>query len=102
MSAKPKRPTYAELRRKLTELEAQMVHSLACAHADLPRAHTSKLMGSGVLITVHANGGREICKPFMIKDGLSSETIAALQADLQRSHDLTLMFKPQEKDKLKP
>jgi len=35
-------------------------------------------------------------EPTLIRDGLSPETIAAIKADLKRSYDLAIQFKPKE------
>lgn len=89
---KPKKPTRAALQRKIMELEAQMASVYHFADAELHKAQS--LMGSGVLIQMHALGGRELIKPVVIRDGLSPETIAALRNDLIRSYELATLFKP--------
>ena len=91
---KTKPVTRAELHRRIAELNAQLVHVYHFAHRALPKTSTDHLMASGVLITMHAIGGRELITPVVIKNGLSADTIAALQRDLVRSYDLTVAFKP--------
>ena len=51
-------------------------------------------MSSGVLLQFTGVGGKELVNPVMIRDGLSDATIAAIKADLQRSFDLSVAFKP--------
>lgn len=84
----------AELERKLGEALAGQIHVYHFADAELSKASTDKLMGSGVVLTLTVLGGREVCKPVLIRDGLSAETINALRADFARSYTLATMFKP--------
>ena len=91
-TTKPKKPTRSELASKVKELEAQLSHSLYYASVELPKA--GNLMASGVLIQMTALGGREVVPPFVIKDGLSKETIEALHKDIVRSFNLSTQFKP--------
>lgn len=51
-------------------------------------------MGSGVLLELTFIGGKEAISPVVIKDGLSAETIAAIKADIRRSYELAVAFKP--------
>lgn len=89
---KPK-TTKAQLQRKVLELEAQLASTYHFAAATLPKCG-DVLMASGVLVQLSGLGGRELVVPFVIKDGLSASTIAALHADILRSYDLATMFKP--------
>lgn len=91
---KPAKPSREDLERKIRELEAQLVHRYAFGAQTIDRASILKLMGSGVILTLTAIGGKEIIEPVCIKDGLSDETINALKADFLRSYDLAVMFKP--------
>jgi hypothetical protein len=86
----------AELERKLMEAEALQVHNYHFASAGLDKASTDHLMASAVILTLTAIGGRVICRPVAIKDGLSKETIAALKADMVRGYADTVAFKPKE------
>lgn len=86
--------TKADLRRKLAETLAQLAHTYFFADTSITKASQDHLASSGVLITMHALGGREIIPPVVIKDGLSAETIAALRADLVRSYQGAVEFKP--------
>lgn len=93
---KPVKKTRAQLERQVLELESQLAHRYEFARLEIDRAGTAKMMASGVLLQLTAVGGKEIINPVMIKDGLSDETIAAIKADLTRSYDLAVMFKPTE------
>jgi hypothetical protein len=94
MADKPKKskPTKADLRREVMELKAQLASTYHFADATLNKA--GALMGSGVLVQLTALGGRELTVPFVIRDGFSAETIAALRADINRSYDLATLYKP--------
>ena len=91
--AKPKPQTKADLARRVIELEAQLASTYHFASQNLHKAG-SPLMGSGVLVTLTALGGRELICPVVIRDGLSDATIAALRADMVRSFELATAFKP--------
>ena len=90
---KKKVDTKADLQRKVTELTAQLAHTYHFADAELHKAGDA-LMASGVLLTMHALGGRQLISPVVIRDGLSADTIAALRRDLVRSYEGAIMFKP--------
>lgn len=91
---KKKRKTYAELQQQIKELEAQLTHVPYFAINELTRTSEKYLLGSGVLITMHGIGGKQLVTPFMVKDGLSQETIEALKADLRRTYELMVSFNP--------
>lgn len=93
-TTKAVKKTRQELERQILELESQLVHRYAFGSQTLGQASTAKLMGSGVILTLTALGGKHIIEPVCIRDGLSDETINAIKADLLRSYDLTVMFKP--------
>lgn len=95
-TAKPVKKTRAQLEMEIVQLNAQLAHVYHFATQNLHKAGTKTRMGSGVMLELTAYGskGERIIDPVMIKDGLSDETIAALRADLQRSYDLAVMFKP--------
>lgn len=88
---KPKQ-TKADLRRKVAELESQLACSYHFASMELHKA--SNLMGSGVVITLTALGGKQLIVPVTIRDGLSHETITALRADIVRSWESATELKP--------
>jgi hypothetical protein len=94
MATKTKKPTYQDLVRQNLELKAALASACSFASKDLHKAGDA-LMGSGVLLQLTALGGSEIINPVVIRDGLSTETIAALKADLLRSFNLATMTKPQ-------
>ena len=83
-----KKPTYADLQRKIRELEAQSATAARAALRDIDKAD-DRLMGSAVIVTLTALGGREIVAPFAIRDGLSPNTIQALREDIARTMTLS-------------
>lgn len=84
----------ATLKRKNMELEAQLAHVYHFAEQGILQANRDTTFGSGVLVRLSYLGGREVCSPFVIKDGLSNGTIAALRDDLAYSYTKTMEFKP--------
>jgi len=91
--SKPPKKTRALLERQVLELTAQLASTYHFADATIDKCGPA-LMASGCLVQLTAIGGRELVLPFVVKDGLSPETIAALRADIRRSHELATMFKP--------
>lgn len=83
-----------ELERKLQEAIAGHASALHFACAGLDKSSTDHLAASGVVLTLTVLGGRKICEPVLIRDGLSKETIAALKGDLVRSFEVATLFKP--------
>ena len=90
----------ADLERQLTEAKAAQVHNYHFADANVGKAVTEKMMGSGVILTITALGGREIVEPVMILNGLSQETVAALRADFRRAFKYATELKPKGVDEL--
>lgn len=90
---KTKTQRIAELERKLKEALAGQVHTHHFASVELDSFSTSKLMGSGVILELTVLGGKA-STPVLISDGLSPETIAAIRADLVRSYNKVVEFKP--------
>lgn len=90
---KPVKKTREALERQIFELQAQLAHVYHFADAELNKAGDC-LMGSAVIMHLTVLGGREITKPFAIRDGLSKETIEAIKADLRRSYAQCVEFKP--------
>lgn len=86
--------TKADLQRKVKELEAQLAHQYHFAAQYIDKAGMDKTMGSAVILELTFLGGRKVIEPVAIKDGLSKETIAAIKADLKRSYERTVEFKP--------
>lgn len=93
-----KKPTKAQrltdLERKLREAIAGQIHNYQFADANIGKASTDHLMASGVILTLTVLGGRVICDPVLIRDGLSKETIEALRGDFRRSYELAAAFRP--------
>ena len=79
--------------RRILELEAQLLFAYTNAYKEIEKTSTQFLMASGIIVQLSALGGRELCKPFMIADGLSDETIAAIKADIKRSYDRSTINK---------
>jgi len=92
MTIKRPKPTRAEYERTIIELRAQLASTYHFASKELPKA--TELKGSGVLLTLHALGGREIIPPVVIRDGLSENTINTLQHDIGRSYAEAIALKP--------
>lgn len=84
----------SELERKLREAIAGHASALHFACSGLDKASTDYLAASGVVLTLTVLGGRKICEPVLIRDGLSKETISALKGDLVRSFEVATLFKP--------
>lgn len=74
------------------ELRAQLASTYHFASVELPSCRD--VQGGGVLVELHFLGGRQACMPFVIRDGLSSSTIKALQEDLSKSWSLSTELKP--------
>lgn len=91
--SKKKTETRADLQRKVRELEGQLASTYHFASATLDKAGAA-MMASGVLVQLHALGGRELICPVVIRNGLSDDTIAALRRDMVRSYNEAIEFKP--------
>ena len=90
-----KKPTTkADLWRKVKELEAQLAHQYHFATRTIDKAGARHCTGSAVILELTFLGGIKVIEPVAIKDGLSEETIAAIKADLKRSYERTVEFKP--------
>ena len=83
-----------ELQRQLCEAKAGSAHVYHFADKGLDKAGQKHLIGSGVVVTMTVLGGRELFAPVLLRDGLSDELIASLRADLARSYELAVMYKP--------
>lgn len=92
---KTKKLTRADLQRQIKELHGQLACSYHFAAAELHKAGDS-LKASGVLLELHALGGRQLITPVVISDGLSADTIAALRRDIARSFTRATELKPKE------
>lgn len=91
---KRKKPTKAELQRKVEDLEAQLASSYHFADIGLGKAVYPEYMGSAVVMQIRALGGHSIVDPVAIRDGLSVETVEAIKADLKRSYGEATILKP--------
>ena len=83
-----------ELENKLRGAEAYQVHKLHFASYALDKLSTDTMYGSGVIINITSLSGKQLVDPTVISDGLSPETIAALQADMRRSFEKRTESKP--------
>lgn len=86
--------TKNELKQEIKELKAQLARTYHFVSTSLSKTGTDKMMGSGVMLELTALGGRQLIIPVMIRDGLSKETIDAIQKDIIRSYKLTVELKP--------
>jgi len=84
----------ANLQRELMEAKAAHSYLYHFASTEIEKFGTSRCLGSGVILELSALGGKRRIEPVMIKDGLSEETIAAIQADLRRSYESSIELKP--------
>ena len=91
---KKTKKTRAQLGREILELKASAVYVYHYSSATIEKASTEYLTGSGVVLQLTALGGREIISPTLIRDGLSKETIEAIQSDIRASYELATLFKP--------
>ena len=91
---KTKDERIAKLTRERDEALAGQVHTYHFASYALNKLSTDHLTASGLVLSITVLGGREPFAPVLIRDGLSKETIAALKADLARSYNAAIAFKP--------
>ena len=84
----------AELENELRSAKAYQVHELHFASYALDKLSTDLMCGSGVIISITSLSGKPLVEPTVISDGLSLETIAALQADMRRSFEKRTELKP--------
>lgn len=89
-----KRERIAQLERKLRETEAQLAHVYWYAANGVADTDCTKHKGGGIVVQIHWLGGKEVCPPFMVKDGFSPESIAALRADIRRSYESATEIAP--------
>ena len=83
----------AALKNRIVENKALQASNYHFASQGVTKASNEKLMGSAVIVEMRYLGGKEVCEPFAILDGLSDSTIEAIKADLKRSFDQATMFK---------
>ena len=89
-TTKPARPSRASLKNSLAVQTAQDIGATAAAHRDIDGATTNRYMASGLILQLTNLSGKVVVGPVMIVDGLSPDTIAAIKADIKRSHDYRL------------
>lgn len=92
---KKNRKTKAQLKHEISVLKGSLASSYHFASASIHKASTDHLMASGCLLSLHFINGDQVIEPVFIKDGLSDSTINAIKADLKRSYELSVMFKPE-------
>lgn len=90
-----KKERIAKLTRERDEALAGQIHTCHFASYELNKLSTDLLTGSGLILSITLLGGRKPFHPVMIRDGLSKETITALKADLVRSFNAEIAFKPE-------
>lgn len=96
--AKKIKPTRAEMKRQIMEIEAQLAIRYYFAHKDLGIFGPEKMFGSGVILSLDFIGGGSGFRPVMIRDGLSEGTIERLKADIQRSFATATQLTPGKSD----
>lgn len=84
----------SELQNKLFVSEASQLHNLHFASADIQKASSSKMQGSGIILSIKASNGTDIVKPTRIVNGLSQETISAIKEDLRKAYEYAIELKP--------
>lgn len=83
-----------ELERKLKEALAGQTHVYMHACEGVSKAGRDRFMGSGVVITLTALGGRELIPPTLLRDGLSDELIEALIKNFHYGYEMSTLYKP--------
>lgn len=86
-----------ELEQKVKDLTAQLTYRYEAASRELEKAGDN-LTASAAVLHITGLGGRDIVAPVAIRDGLSLESIAALQRDLHRSYLQAIGKAPKHKE----
>lgn len=86
--------TKSQLRQEIKEAKAQQAYVYYFAENDIQKLCEDRLAGSGVLVELTLLGGKSACSPFVLRDGLSKETIEAIRKDILKSYNLATSFKP--------
>ena len=95
MNKKPsKSQRLAQLEQENRELKSQLVFQLHFASSYVEKFSRDKYMGGAVILQLDGLGGRHKMEPVAIRDGLSEETIKAIQNDIRRSYETAVEFKP--------
>jgi hypothetical protein len=82
----------AELEQKLFECAAQLPHKHYYVSDALEKY--VELEGSGVIVTFQQLGTELKIDPILIRNGLSRETVRALQKDIRASWEDSVVFEP--------
>lgn len=77
------------LKHEVTKIKASDIGTLSNAKKNITKAGDN-LMASACLITITNLSGDVICDTFAVHDGLSADTIKAIQADIQKTIDMRL------------
>jgi hypothetical protein len=83
-----------ELKRKLVEAKAQSISNAHFVVPQLKKFGRNSMIGSCVIVQIKSLGGSIDTKPFSISDGLSQETLAALEKDIRRNFNHQLAYGP--------
>lgn len=81
------------LKRKLKEAEASLVHQLYFAANTLKKFSIDKITGSTIILEISDLGGKTVLGPVAV-NGFSAETITALTADMKRTYEDRIKYKP--------
>ena len=94
MSKEKRIQEIALLKNKLRVLEASQLGTICSAYKNVDRCGQDRFMASAVTITIRSINvsNNTIVEEVAISDGLSVETIAAIKADIKRSHDLLMSY----------
>lgn len=82
---------------KVDQYKASLIHTYHFAGNELLKCGSDRYMASGLIVEIKNLSGKTVVIPFMVKDGLSNNTINALLDDMQRSFNSAVEFKPVEK-----
>lgn len=74
-----------KLNNESVALHAQMFHAAFFAHSELTSMSKMNFTASAVIITITNLSGKVLMQPVAVRDGLSLDTVKALQADIKRS-----------------
>ena len=85
-----KKSTISEVKNKLRILEASQLFRICDAVRNIEKCNTNAYMGSAVTMTIRnlRDDKNVVIEEVVINDGLSAETIQAIQRDLRRSYAL--------------
>lgn len=78
----------AKLEKEARNYKAFDILTLKTASANLAKSVRPRYMASGVIVTITDLEGKEIVGPVIISDGLSNETVAALNNDIRVTYDM--------------